>query len=478
MGKMFKCYVNGELVNGQGGTLKVINPGTEDVIDEVSLISEEQAVGVLDYAQQGFEYWSGLTLMEREEWIRKLHGAIVENKDEIMDLLMQETGKLYDGAEEDYQMLPDCLDYFIEEAKRLSGEIINDLNGNHQNLIIREPVGVVVGYMAWNFPLLNLGYKLGPILASGCSCILKPSSMTPLATLKIAEILNDIDFPKGVINIVLGDTAKLSSIFNSSSITKLITLIGSSATGRQIISDSTDSVKHFSLELGGNAPAIVLKDFDEKKAAAMLTGFKAANCGQICVSPNRIFVHESKYDSFLDEALSVAKDIKPGWGNEERASISPLMTAWDRKRLIGIVEDAVEKGARLIYGGKAFEEKEKGFYMMPTIIADVTPDMRCYREELFGPIMPVIKYDDSTDLVKAGNDTEYGLAAYLFSHNVNDIFKISKGLKFGTVCVNEPHYNYNLPHGGVKESGVGKDCSRYSLEEYYYVKRITIAIDK
>lgn len=473
----FKCYINGEMVDGKGGNLKVINPGTEEVIGDVSLIDESQAEMALEAAEAGFKYWSSLTLVEREKWIRKLREAIIENREEIMDLLMQETGKLYGGADEDYQMLPDCLDYFIEEAKRLNGEIINDLNGNHQNLIIREPIGVVVGYLAWNFPLLNLGYKLGPVLASGCSCILKPSSSTPLATLKIAEIMHSIDFPKGVINFVLGDTSKLSNIFNKSKITKLITLIGSSATGKKIIEDSAASIKHFSLELGGNAPAIVLKDFDEKKAAEMLTGFKAANCGQVCVSPNRVFVHEDQYESYLEKALEVAKGIKPGWGTEEGAGISPLMTDRDRKRLIEIVDDAVAKGARLIHGGKAPATKDKGFYMEPTILADVTRDMRCYKEELFGPIMPVVKYDDNTDLVEAGNDTEYGLASYLFSHNVNEIFKISKGLKFGTVCVNEPHYSFNLPHGGVKESGIGKDCSRYSLEEYYYVKRITIAIN-
>ncbi len=297
---VFKCYINGKLTLGKSAKQPVINPGTEEVIGEVSLIDLEQAEIALKSAEKGFEIWAQMTIGEREVWIRKLQKEIIKEEGEILELLMQETGKLYSNAKEDYDMLVSCLDFFIEEAKRLHGEVINDLDGSCHNVIIKEPLGVVVGYLAWNFPLLNLGYKLGPALASGCSCIIKPSEKTPLATLKIGEILERINFPKGVVNIILGENVnKLAHILNRSKIPKLITLIGSSETGRKIIRNSAASIKHFSLELGGNAPAIILKDFNEEKAAEMLTNFKANNCGQVCVSPNRVFIHEDQYESFI-----------------------------------------------------------------------------------------------------------------------------------------------------------------------------------
>lgn len=474
---LYQCYINGKRVAGRDGEKNVINPGTEEVIGQVSLIDEEQAKEALIAAQKGFAYWSGLTIREREEWINRLKLAVMDEEEEIVDLLMMETGKLYGSAKEDYQMLIDCFDFFTDEAKNMEDEIIRDAEGSHHNIITREPIGVVVAYLAWNFPLLNLGYKLGPVLASGCSCVIRPSESTPLATLKIGEILEKINFPKGVVNLVLGDVSKISHVLNSSDITQLITLIGSTNTGKKVINDSTTSIKRFSLELGGNAPAIVLKDYDEKKAARILTHFKFANCGQVCVSPNRIFVHEDQYESFVHEALEVAQTIKAGWGKEEGASISPMISKRARDRMFDIVEDALQKGARLVYGGKVPEEKDKGFYMMPTVLADVTKDMKCYQEEIFGPIMPILKYNDQLDLIEAGNDTEYGLTSYVFSNDMKAINQIAKGLKAGTVCVNKPKYAVELPHGGIKESGIGKDCSKYSLEEYYYIKRISIAMD-
>lgn len=473
---VYKSYVNGELVTGNDGLRSVVNPGTEEVIAKVSLLDEEQARATLRAAQEGAKYWKSLTLAQREKWISKLQKAIISKKNKIIQLLMEETGKLKSGATEDYQMLEDCLDFYIEEAKSFHGEIIEDFDRTHLNTIVREPLGVVVAYLAWNFPLLNLGYKLGPSLASGCSCIIKPSESTPIATLYIGEILRDINFPKGVVNIVAGDVSKLSHVFNTSKITKMITLIGSTKTGLRVVGDSLTSIKRFSLELGGNAPALVLKDYDPVKAAQTLTEFKFANSGQVCVSPNRVFVHESMVESFIASALDVVKDYKAGWGSDPKADYGPLITPGSRERMVAIVEDAITKGARLISGGKAPEEMEKGYYFEPTILADVTSDMLCYQDEIFGPILPIISYSDDTDLIEAANDTEYGLTSYIFSNDQNEILRLANGIEAGTVCVNKPLYAVELPHGGVKNSGIGKDCSKYSLEEYYYIKRISIAL--
>lgn len=467
---VFKSYINGAFVNGNNGVMDVINPGNEELAGQVSLIDETQATEALIAAQEGFKTWSALSLNERQVWMEKLSAGIEGKKDEFLELLMLETGKLYSAALGDYQMLIDCLTFFIEEAKRMEDEIIPDPSGETTSIITREPLGVVVAYLAWNFPLLNVGYKLGPVLASGCSCILSPSNSTPLATLKIAEVLDEINFPKGVINIVQGDITKISHVFNSSDIPQLITLIGSTATGKKVIGDSLTTIKRFSLELGGNAPALVLKDYDEEKAAETLTNLKFGNCGQVCVSPNRVYVHRDQYKGFLTKAKEIAKSLVPG------TSIGPLITPGSRQRMLEIIDDALLKGARIITGGKVPGKNKKGYYLEPTIISNVTPEMRCYREEIFGPIMPVIKYDDSTDLIEAGNDTEYGLVGYIFSNNAVEIKRLAKGLQFGTICVNKPKFSVELPHGGIKESGIGKDCSKYSLEEYYYIKRISLTL--
>lgn len=471
---VYKCYIDGKLIDGLEGELNVVNPGTEELVGKVSLINVKQAEGALIAAEKAFDHWSKLTLEERLVWIKKFSDAIKAKEEKIIQVLMAETGKIRDGAVEDYQMLLDCLEFFPKEAANFEAETIETSGGSHENIITREPVGVVVAYLAWNFPLLNLGYKLGPVLASGCSCVIKPAETTPLATLMIGEILEEIQFPRGVVNIVLGDVARMAHAMNTSPIPQMITLIGSTYTGKRVVHESLTTIKKFSLELGGNAPAIVLKDYDEKLAAKTLTEFKFANSGQVCVSPNRIFVHEDQYESFLQVAKEVASAIKPGWGEEEGAGIGPMITAGSRARIIDLIEDAVEKGARIISGGKIPADKKKGYYMEPTVLADVTTDMRCYQEEIFGPIMPIIRYNDLLDLVAAANDTEYGLTSYLFTNDEREVRRFSRGIRSGTLCVNAPMYSVELPHGGVKNSGIGKDCSKYSLEEYYYIKRLSI----
>lgn len=474
----YKCYIDGKLVDGLEGELNVVNPGTEDLVGQVSLINVKQAVEALEAAKKGHEYWSDLSFDEREEWIKKLYQAIKDKSEEIINVLMNETGKIKSLAIEDFQMLLDCLEFYPVEARKFEAEKIVTPDDTHTNIMTKEPVGVVVAYLAWNFPLLNLGYKLGPVLASGCSCVIKPAETTPLATLMIGEILEEINFPRGVVNIVLGDVAKMAHAMNTSTIPQMITLIGSTQTGKRVVHESLTSIKKFSLELGGNAPAIVLKDYDEEVAAKTLTEFKFANSGQVCVSPNRIFVHEGQYDKFLDKAKEVAGNIKPGWGDEPGAGIGPMITAGSRNRILDIIEDAVSKGARIVSGGTIPKDKKKGYYVLPTVLADVTPDMICYKEEIFGPIMPVIKYNDLLDLVAAANDTEYGLTSYLFTKDEREIKRFAKGIKSGTLCVNQPMYSVELPHGGVKNSGIGKDCSKYSLEEYYYIKRLSILKEK
>ncbi len=338
-------------------------------------------------------------------------------------------------------------------------------------MVSHVPLGVVVVYLAWNFPILNLGYKLGPILASGCTCILKPSSVTPLTSLKIGEIAQKY-FPAGVVNIISGSARVVSPVLSTSPIPKMMTMIGSSNAGKQVIKDSAEYLRHYSLELGGNAPFVVMPDADIKKAAFFACDLKYGNAGQICVSPNRVYIHEAVLDAFVAEVKATVDSIKLEVGDDsEQMLMGPISSEEAANQMVDFTNDAVEKGAKLVAGGS---RTGVGYFFQPTMLVGVTPEMRVYKEEVFGPIMSIIPFNDEDDIVAMANDTEYGLAAYVFTNDLSKALYLSENILAGSVSVNEPLYDYNLPHGGLKESGVGKDCSTYSLEEYYYIKRVSI----
>lgn len=467
--------INGKSVSGEGSIIDIFNPDTGESIAKVNSASVKQAKCALESADKAFKTWSMFSLSEREKYIRNFRDVLLSRKDEIIDLLIKETGKSYSVASYDFNMLPDCLDFFIEEAKRKEGSIIPDYTGKHVSALINKPLGVVVGHLAWNFPILNLGYKLGPILASGCTCVLKPSIQTPLTAALIGEISIQSGMPAGVINIIIGTGKEIYETLNGSTIPKMITLIGSSQTGRNIILQSSSSIKHYSLELGGNAPVIVMKDADIAQAAYYTADGKFGNSGQVCVAPNRVFVHKDIKEKFICEVKKFAENITLGSGNKHAEYlIGPLVSKEAQQHMKDLVKDAISKGAVLVCGGKS--PKGNGYYFEPTIFSGVTKEMRIYKEEIFGPIMGIITFDDNDDVISLANDTEYGLASYVYTKNLSTALMLSTEIDSGNVCVNEPFYNFNLPHGGCKESGIGKDCSRISLDEYYYVQRVSIKL--
>ena len=451
---MFKHYVNGQLITGKGTPAEVTNPATERTVECFKWANANQATVALNAAEKAFTDWSAMSINQRNAWILKFADSIDREKDKILDLLMAETGKPLTNAAFDYSRLVDCLRYFAEEAKRVDGKVICDYDNNVKNIIIKQPLGVVIGYLAWNYPLLNVGYKLGPALAAGCTCILKPSSRTPLATMYLGQIARKINFPAGVINIIAGPGSEIGQTLNQSSIPKMITMIGSSAAGHTIVTESATSVKRFSLELGGNAPVIVMPDADAKKVAEMIIPFKFVNTGQTCISPNRVYIHESIHDQFVKHAKALTKQLKLGWGRQKGAQMGPMITKQARDRLFTLIEDARAKGAKVVYGGQVPRDKTKGHYFLPTILDNVTNKMRVHNEELFGPILPILTFTDRQKAITDANNTEYGLASFVFAKDVNDIFEIAEALEFGTVSVNRPFWNVNLPHGGIKESGM------------------------
>lgn len=467
--------INGKEVLGEGVSIMVYNPATGEEIQPVMAASPAQAQVALDAADAAFKTWSKLSLAQREAHILAFADTLVAHREEIIAMLIEETGKSYGTAAYDFDMIPNCLRYFIEEAKSMNGAIIPDYEGNHLSMVIRKPLGVVAGYLAWNFPLLNLGYKLGPALAAGCTCVLKPSTQTPIASLYVGKLAIESGMPAGVINIIAGTGDDISAVLNTSPITQMITLIGSSATGAKIIRESSNTIKHYSLELGGNAPVMVMKDADYAFAAACVVGAKTENGGQICVAPNRVFVHADIAEPFIAELKKQVARVSFGSGTDAADILmAPMVSKRAQGAMQALVDDAVAKGATIEAGGTTPDCA--GYFYDSTILTGVTKEMRVYQEEIFGPIIPVIVFDDNDDAVALANDTEYGLAAYVYTKDLDTAMKLSREIDSGSVCVNEPFYNFNLPHGGCKQSGVGKDCSTYSLEEYTYLQRIAIKL--
>lgn len=472
-----KLYINGELVDSiNKKRIKVICPATGEAIAEIAEAGKEDAEKALESAQKGFKYWSKLTLSERSSWMSKLRVAILDKEAELRSAIIHEMGKTYAGSYEDIEALVNSLDWYPNAMKNLREEQIPDYENTHTHKMIQQPAGVAVAYLAWNFPLLNVGFKLGPALASGCSIIIKPSNLSPLSTYMLGEILYDINFPTGVVNILTGPNSEVATTMTKSKIPAILTMIGSTATGKKIIADSTTSIKKLGMELGGNAPFIIFDDADFEKALDLAIGLKFGNTGQICVAANRIFVHKNIHDKFLNAYIKRASKLKLGFGVEETPDMGPLITRNDRDRMFDLIDDAISKGATIEYGGKIPKGLENGNWIQPTVISRMTTDMRLFTEETFGPIAPIMSFDSDDEVLEMANDTEYGLASYIFTNNHQRIQRFTEDLQFGEIQINGVKYSIYLPHGGIKNSGLGHDCSHLALNDYLIKKRVSIAL--
>ena len=460
----YPMLIGGQPVSAEK-TIDVVDPTIGWVVGQAPEAQGHHMQAALHVAQRGFELWSAVKPAERKRIILNYADLLAKDSERLIALLIAETGKLQDNAEYDFGMLTTCLRFFVEEFERLDQPVLHDPDGRFLHYTLRQPLGVAVGMLAWNFPLLNVGYKLGPVLASGCSAILKPSHLTPLASLEAVHLAKEAGLPDGVINMVTSTDHSVTEALLASEIPSLVTMIGSTRGGLEVMNSSCTSVKRFSVELGGNAPVVVYPDADVVDAANKTIDLKFANCGQVCVSPNRCFVHDSIHDEFVKAAKERTSSVVMG----------PMMTDKARHQVLSLVDAAVAEGAEIVCGGNIVDGK--GFYFEPTVLKNVDPGMRIASDEIFGPVLPILRFSDDDDEIALANDTPFGLAAYVFTTNLSRGLRAARDIDAGSVCVNEPHYSVQLPHGGVKQSGVGKDCSRYSIEEYLTLKRVSVLIE-
>jgi succinate-semialdehyde dehydrogenase/glutarate-semialdehyde dehydrogenase len=473
-----KMYVGGELIDSVNKSEKtILCPANNEPIAELSWADKFDAEKALNAAKSGFLTWSKFKPEERKGWMNKFKDAVVKNEKLLRTAIIYEMGKTYEGSKEDIDSLVSSLDFYPEAMEKyFTDSSIDDREKTHNHILKNYPVGVVVAYLAWNFPLLNLAFKIGPALASGCSIIIKPSEESPVSAYLIGKILKDIDFPAGVVNIICGEPEIVATTLSKSTIPRLITMIGSTNTAKKVFADSSSSIKRLSMELGGNAPFIVFDDANIESAIDLAVGIKFGNSGQICVAANRFFIHEKIYDIFLNKYLERVKNLKLGFGQNQKPDMGPLITSKSRERILDLIHDTLKNGGKLEYGGKIPENHPIGNWLEPTVITNVTDKMRIFNEEIFGPVAVLMKFSNDNEVLKLANKTDYGLASYIFTKSKERIDFFSENLEFGEVQVNGIKYAIYLPHGGIKESGIGHDCSYLALNDYLTKKRISVAI--
>ncbi len=474
MADVKKMYIGGRLVDGkEGRTFDVVNPATEAVVGTIAWAGAEDAEAALTAADEAFASWSSTSIAERAEWMGKLREAVIDNKDRLRELIQLEMGKDWPGTEEDFESLRDSLHFYAEEITRFRPEALVDRNGSHSHWLVPEPVGVAVAFIAWNFPLLNFAFKIGPAMAAGCPVIIKPSAHSPLSAYAVGELCADVGLPAGVVNILAGDSVEVGDTLSRSTIPALITIIGSVSTGRHVMEVGASSIKRYSMELGGNAPVLVFADSDLDQAADIVSALKFNNAGQICVTPNRVFVEQPVMEDFKRKVVERAVARKVGFGVRSDFNTGPLVEARAWERVDGLVRDAVADGATVLAGGGRPEGLGSGFFYSPTVLDGVTPSMRIYREEIFGPVVSLIEFSDEAAVLKEANDTDAGLTAYVFTQDLAKADRLAAKLRFGEVQINGVKYGIDLPHGGIKQSGISCDCSHFALEDYLARKRIS-----
>ena len=471
-----KLYIDGELVDAiDGKTFEVICPADEKPVATIAWAGKEDTKRALESAQKGFEVWSAMPLETRLQWIDKLRTKLIENRDLLRESIMYEMGKIWEGTDEDLTSIINSLQYYSEEIKLRADIAIADKEGSHEHKLVSQPLGVAVAFLAYNFPLLNLGFKLGPALASGSSIILKPSEFSPLSAYIIGELCAEIDFPKGVITIICGDVKDVGIPLCESTIPRLITMIGSTETAQKLITQSAKtSIKRYSMECGGNAPFIVMDDADMALAIDLGTALKIGNTGQICVAPNRFFIHESVIDDFTEGMMKNFKATKIGFGRANAPQMGPLANKASVVKVKKIIDEAVNQGGQIVCGGNPIEGD--GYYFEPTVIRMKDNNAEILQHEIFGPVAIIVSFKTKEEALNLSNNTNAGLASYVFSKNDSTLSYFTDKLEFGEIQLNGVKYDIYLPHGGVKNSGIGVDCSTYALDDYLVKKRVTRAL--
>lgn len=479
MTKELKHYINGQWVESSApNKLDIINPATREVIAKAPNAPKDVTVEAIKVARRTFEsgIWSDQSPQERAAVLLQIADVIEENIDELRDLEVENNGKTKREAQSDAEEAASTFRYYAGLLNMPNGQTY-EAPGDMQTLIVKEPMGVAGLIVPWNFPLLMSVWKIAPALAAGNSILLKPAEITPMTAVKLFELMDQTDLPKGVANLVLGSGSIVGQTIAESHDVDVVSFTGSTGVGRLIMQAATGNMKKVSLELGGKSPNIIFADADLETAVDYALFGIFMGSGQVCSSGSRILVQEGIYDKFVEKYVEKAKGIRVGHGNDERSQMGAIVSEKHFESILNYIEIGKEEGANLALGGNRVvrDGLEKGFFIEPTVFTHVTSDMRIVREEIFGPVVAIQKFTDEEEAVKIANDTEYGLAGAVFSTDQNKALRVIKRVRAGITWVNAYHLtNIQAPWGGYKQSGIGRSLSTYGLDEYQETKQINI----
>ncbi len=469
-----QAYIDGQWVDADSGeTFAVENPATGETLTEVACCGGGETKRAIEAAARAFEQWRHTTAKERAALLRRWFDLMMDSQEDLARMMTAEQGKPLFEARGEIAYGASYVEWFAEEAKRVYGDTIPQPSNDKRVVCIKQPVGVVACITPWNFPNAMLARKIAPALAAGCTVVCKPANETPLSANALAELAERAGIPAGVINILCGQTEEIGKELTSNPTVRKLTFTGSTAVGKLLMTQCAGTMKRMSMELGGNAPFIVFDDADLDAAVAGAMICKFRNAGQTCVCANRILVQEGVYDEFAERLAAAVAGIKMGDGTEDGVTVGPLISTEAVANVTSRVTDAVDRGATVEIGGGRSDIGE--CFVQPTILTGVTDDMRVFREEIFGPIAPLLKFSTEEEAIAMANDTEFGLASYFYARDVGRIWRVSEALEYGIVGINEGIISNEMaPFGGMKESGHGREGSKYGLDDYLEIKYMCI----
>lgn len=472
-----QAYVNGQWVKASdNSTFAVDNPANGKEIAQVANLGPEQASAAIDAANAAFKTWRARTAKERANIMRRWFDLIIANAEDLAQLMTLEQGKPLAESRGEIVYGASFVEWFAEQAKRVTGDIMASPLATNRMLVLREPIGVCAAITPWNFPNAMITRKVAPALAAGCTVVLKPAEQTPLSALALAELAERAGIPAGVMNILTADSERsieIGKVLCASPVVKKVTFTGSTAVGRILMQQSAPTIKKLSLELGGHAPFIVFDDADIDAAVEGAMIAKYRNAGQTCVCTNRIYVQEKVYDAFLEKFTARVAALKVGEGFADGVNQGPLIDDAAVAKVKEHIEDALAKGAKVATGGQAHEMG--GRFFKPTVISHIDESMLCMREETFGPLAPVVKFTEEAKVIELANNTEYGLAGYFYSRDISRIFRVAEALEYGMVGVNTGLISNEVaPFGGVKQSGLGREGSIYGMDDFMEMKYVCL----
>lgn len=466
------AYINGQWVAGEAGeTFPVINPATGEELAQVASVTAAQTKEAISAAEKAMKAWRALPAKERSDLLERWYGLILDNQEDLAQLMTAEQGKTLFESRGEVMYGASFLKWFAEEGKRVYGDVL-PATQDRRSIVIKQPVGVVAAITPWNFPNAMITRKVAPALAVGCAMVLKPAAETPLSALALAELGERAGLPAGLFSVLTtADAVAVGGEMTSNPVVKKVTFTGSTGVGKLLMKQCADTVKRTSMELGGNAPVIIFDDADLDKAVAGALVSKYRNSGQTCICANRIMVQAGIYDAFVEKFSAAVAEFRIGDGLEEATTHGPVITEKAVGDIHSKVTAAVESGATVVQGG---QPSELGSYFYePTVLTNVTRDMSLFKEEIFGPVAPIFKFETEEEAIDMANDTEFGLASYVYTNDLGRIWRVSEGIEYGMVGVNETMISSEvIPFGGVKESGQGREGSKYGLDDYLETKYI------